>query len=310
MYIIVMAVVTTVWFKIPRNEEYADVFAIRQELKNILILILFSFIVAFFLYVISSVYTSAWALLICLDIIPCIGIFLFRYVRSPKHFKHNNKKKKKRIVLSLIQTAYVLRRCEMMTKSEVKPMKFSDPENRNQPKLKFRECMANEESLDLFITHLQREFSMENLVASIELLDLLLFYYYYYYCVQYIIHKYIYLYTDLCALYQMAELLLPLVSSQRREQFQQYHKLDFYKFAPRSYIVTLGADVEMKMLLLHEKYVSSRAHFEVNVPSYIKDEWKSYCEAIKADHGARSLDDVFKSLYARPEGITLEADAP
>ncbi|ETO07253.1 hypothetical protein RFI_30139, partial [Reticulomyxa filosa] len=56
----------------------------------------------------------------------------------------------------------------------------------------------------------------------------------------------------------------------------------------------------MKMLLLHEKYVSTRAHFEVNVPYSLKEEWKTYCETVRYDFGARHLDDVVKRLYQLP----------
>ncbi|ETN99907.1 hypothetical protein RFI_37557 [Reticulomyxa filosa] len=156
-----------------------------------------------------------------------------------------------------------------MKKKKKRMAKVSDPEKNQKPTL--RTCMEKRESFNLFVTHLQREFSLENLVASIEL-------------------------------YQFAQLLLPLVPLERQKQFQYYNQLGHHKFAPISYIVAQDFTVELKILLFYQKYVSARAHFEVNVPSLIKDEWKSFCETIKSDYDARNLDEIIQSLYVAPDG--------
>ncbi|ETN97570.1 hypothetical protein RFI_39960 [Reticulomyxa filosa] len=97
----------------------------------------------------------------------------------------------------------------------------------------------------------------------------------------------------------MALELVPLVDSERQKAFEKVHNVGFYQFSPQSHIVHTDFTIEMKMLLLYEKYVSTRAHFELNLPSATKDEWKNYCETVRFDFGIDNFEDVVKSLFVR-----------
>ncbi|ETN97571.1 hypothetical protein RFI_39961 [Reticulomyxa filosa] len=69
-------------------------------------------------------------------------------------------------VLSMIQTAYVVHRCRLITDSLLENL---NREMKEQKKLQFSESMKSKEIFDLFVAHLQREFSVENLVACMEM---------------------------------------------------------------------------------------------------------------------------------------------
>ncbi|ETO12640.1 hypothetical protein RFI_24737, partial [Reticulomyxa filosa] len=119
---------------------------------------------------------------------------------------------------------------------------------------KFNFVLQSQEDFEVFMSHLQREFSMENALALIEM----------------------------C---QMEDLIIKemMDASDERIQFSKKYNFQFYKDIPKSSLVwDETCDIWDKMDALYRKYVMIGSSFELNLSHKTRTQWQEFVHDIEA----------------------------